>query len=649
MMTWQEEGQRSMINSLKTIGFFGCSLTSRYRQGLCQCFNRAAKKRGMNIVYFNSLGRIGEKYTQFGECELDIIDHIDLDVFDGIVYDGEGYNVESMAEKVINKLRSAKCPVVSISGHVDGFYNIDFEDAAGMRKLVEHFTDVHKHTRIGFMSGFLTHPDAQLRLEVFRSVMREKGLPEDGAGVFEGDFWFHKGEEAADFFLSRPERPQSIVCANDYMAIALASALKLRGIKVPDDIAVSGFDGTTEGKQFIPHLTTATREREDIAEKAMSLLVSLGKELTDETDLLVTPRMILNQSCGCMTVDYETEARNLDDVYNDVRLFGYCLNDAEAAMLKLNTVEKLDELEDAFRKCATNFGDYSAFFLFLQTDEEGRLSCSSEFGKPTGNFRPVIWIDEKNEYVKPVSDEKSKCIIPYTTNSDTSHFYYIMSIYCAEKMFGYALIEMKDDDIFSDFYNIFLLNLSVTLERLWKNDNINRLYRQQKALYEKQMELSVHDELTGILNRRGFNEFSQNAIKSLSGKNTVCTMVVDMDGLKHINDIYGHNEGDFAIRTAAHIITECCVSGEIAGRAGGDEFYIYASDYSQEKLNRFERELVRLCEEYNESNGKPYRIELSCGAYLCETDSSGSIEDYLKISDARMYEQKMSKPDRKKR
>ena len=195
-----------MINSLKTIAFFGCSLTSRYREGLCKCFNIAAKKREMNIVYFNSLGRIGEKNTEFGECELDIIDHVDLDEFDGIIFDGEGYNENIMAEKVINKLRGAKCPVISISGHVDGFYNIDFEDASGMRRLVEHFTDVHRHTRIGFMSGFLTHPDAQLRLKVFRSVMREKGLPEDGAGVFEGDFWFHKGEEAADFFLSRPER-----------------------------------------------------------------------------------------------------------------------------------------------------------------------------------------------------------------------------------------------------------------------------------------------------------------------------------------------------------------------------------------------------------------------------------------------------------
>ncbi|MBP5579589.1 MAG: GGDEF domain-containing protein [Ruminococcus sp.] len=638
-----------MINSLKTIAFFGCSLTSRFRQGLCQCFNRAAKKRGMNIVYFNSLGRIGEKNTEFGECELDILDYIDLDEFDGIIFDGEGYNEESMAEKVINKLRGAKCPVVSISGHVDGFCNIDFEDASGMRRLVEHFTDVHKHTRIGFMSGFLTHPDAQLRLEVFRSVMKEKGLPEDGAGVFEGDFWFHKGEEAADFFLSRPERPESIVCTNDYMAIALISAFKLRGIKVPDDIAVSGYDGTIEGKQFIPHLTSATREREDIAEKAVSLLASLDKGDEADSDLFVSPRTIFEQSCGCKTVDYETEANNLDDIYQDVRIFGYCLNDAEAAMLKLNKVEELSELDDAFRKCATNFGDYSAFSLFLQTDEEGRLSCSSDFDKPAASFRPVIWIDEKNEYVKPETPVKGSCIVPYRTASDTSHFYYIMSTYCAEKMFGYALIEMNGDDIFSDFYNIFLLNLSVTLERLWKNDNINKLYEAQKALYEKQIELSIHDELTGIFNRRGFNEFSQAAISSLSGKSMVCTMVIDMDGLKHINDVYGHNEGDFAIRTTADIITECCRSGEIAGRAGGDEFYIYASDYSQEKLDSFNRELVRLCDEYNKKHDKPYRIEVSYGSYLCETDKNGSIEDFLKISDSRMYEQKMSKPERKKR
>lgn len=637
-----------MINSLKSIAFFGCSLTSRYREGLCRCFNSVAKKLGVNIVYFNSIGKIGEKSTEFGEHELDIIEYIDLGQFDGIIYDGEGYNVDIMTEKIIEKLKSAKCPVVSISSHVDGFYNIDFDDAAGLRKLTEHFIDIHGFTKIGFMSGFLTHPDAQLRLKEFRGVMREKGLPEDGVGVFEGDFWFHKGEEAADFFLSRPERPEAIVCANDYMAISLISAFKHRGIKVPEDIAVSGFDGSTEGKQFIPHITTATREREDIANKAMKLLVSLINNQFSNDEYTVSPRTIFTQSCGCERFEPNTELRNLDDIYKDVRLFDYCLNDAEAAMLKLNKVEELNLLEKTFKECATNFGEYTAFFLFMQTDSSGSLSCESGFDSPADNFKPVIWIDKKNEYIQHEWLTELSDLIP-EVRTDVPHFFYIMSVHCAERMFGYALIEMKEDDIFNDFYNIFLLNLSVTIERLWNNDEIKKLYEKQKSLYEKQKLLSISDELTGMYNRRGFDDLSKKAISELKGRSVVCTMVIDMDGLKHINDVYGHSEGDSAIRAAADIITECCKSGEIAGRAGGDEFYVYASNYSKEKLETFNASLVRLCSEYNESSGKPYRVELSYGSFLTETDKNGQIENFLRISDSRMYKQKMMKPSRKKR
>ena len=636
-----------MINSLKNIAFFGCSLTSRYRQGLCGSYNRIAKKLGVNIVYFNFLGQIGQKSSEYGVREFDLIEYIDLEQFDGIIYDGEGYNVEGIAARVIEKLREAKCPVVSISSHVEGFCNIDFDDTAGMRRMVEHFTDVHKHTRIGFMSGPFSHPDAQLRLKEFRDVMKEKGLPEDGAGVFEGDFWFHKGEEAADFFLSRPERPESVICANDYMAIALMSAFKLRGINIPGDIAVSGFDGSEEGRSYIPHITTVTREREDIAEKALKYLTEYSSGNGNDNQS-VSPRNIFTQSCGCESLDHNTELQNINNIFNDVRLFGYCLNDAEAALLRLNKLEKLEELTSAFIDCATNFGDYSAFFLYMQTDSSGRLSCTSECKEPTGNFKPVIWIDTKNEYVRNDKLVDASSLIP-EVNSDVPHFYYIMSVHCAEKMFGYALIEMKDDDIFNDFYNIFLLNLAVTIERLWTNDKIRKLYDKQKALYEKQKQLSISDVLTGMLNRRGFDEQSRKAISELKGKSVVCTMVIDMDGLKHINDVYGHSEGDSAIKAAAGIIMECCTSGEIAGRAGGDEFYIYASDYSKEKLNRFNEGLVRLCGEYNSKSGKPYRIELSYGSCLAETDSDGQIESFLRISDTRMYKHKMSKPDRKKR
>ena len=95
-------------------------------------------------------------------------------------------------------------------------------------------------------------------------------------------------------------------------------------------------------------------------------------------------------------------------------------------------------------------------------------------------------------------------------------------------------------------------------------------------------------------------------------------MVIDMDGLKHINDDYGHYEGDRAIKSAAEIINQCCDSGEIAGRAGGDEFYIFAPRYSQKQLDRFIERLKSALERHNRHSNKPYNIELSYGAFLVE-------------------------------
>ncbi|MGB4093637.1 MAG: substrate-binding domain-containing protein, partial [Ruminococcus flavefaciens] len=220
-----------MINSLKTIAVFGCQLTSRYRQGLCAALNEAAEMYGVNLVYFNALGNIGEKYAQYGKYEFDIIKYIDLKPYDGIIFDGEGYNVEGLAERIIEKLRGAERPVVSITSKVEGFYNIEYDDAFGIRALTEHFIKDHHFTKIGFMAGYLTHEDAKIRLNEFRTVMKENGLPEDGAGLFEGDFWFFKGEQAADYFLSLEERPEAIICSNDYMAISLITAMKKRGVR----------------------------------------------------------------------------------------------------------------------------------------------------------------------------------------------------------------------------------------------------------------------------------------------------------------------------------------------------------------------------------------------------------------------------------
>ena len=629
-----------MINSLKTIAVFGCQLTSRYRQGLCAALNEAAEMYGVNLVYFNALGNIGEKYAQYGKYEFDIIKYIDLKPYDGIIFDGEGYNVEGLAERIIEKLRGAECPVVSITSKVEGFYNIEYDDAFGIRALTEHFIKDHHFTKIGFMAGYLTHEDAKIRLNEFRTVMKENGLPEDGAGLFEGDFWFFKGEQAADYFLSLEERPEAIICSNDYMAISLITAMKKRGVRVPEDIAVSGYDGTVEGQDFLPHLSSVTRERAIIADKAIRLIMDISEGRNTGHDLFVRPKLILAQSCGCEKLDYVDEAEKVNQLYAMNRDMNGYLTDMESCMLRLNKVTDVDMLDDILNNYFDNFGEFSSFFLMSHTDKCGRYSHDSDYVSPVGRFSPIIWIDKEGKYQRNSDVFGGSRLVP-EVSSEKPHFYYIMSTHCAERMFGYALIEMKGKDIFSEFYNAWILNISLTLETLLKNDRINKLIGSLENL-------SIRDGLTGMLNRRGFDELSRESISSMDERHTVCTMVIDMDGLKRINDEFGHHEGDRAIRTAAELITKCCDSGEIAGRAGGDEFYIFAPEYSEKKLKRFTERLEELARKYNCNSNKPYKIELSYGTYLTDGDSSDSLEEFLRISDLRMYDMKLAKPGRRK-
>ena len=627
-----------MINSLKTVAFFGCRLTSRYRKSLVEAFNDAAEEAGINLVYFYSIGEIGDANLRYAQNELQLIDFIDLDQFDGIIFDGEGYRSTGILESIIKILRKASCPVVSISSCVEGFINLKFEDATGMRLMLEHFLDVHKFTKIGFMSGIPNHPDAEIRLKEFRTVMSSRGLPENGVGIFDGDFWFEKGDEAADYFLSLPERPEAVVCANDYMAISLISALKKRGVEVPGDIAVSGYDGSVDGQEFFPKITTATRERKDIAKRSLSLILDIIEGKDHEHNLHVFPRAVIEQSCGCGMLEYKPQLE-LSKMFSENRSISYHIRLSESALLRLSFAETVDDIGKVFATHASNFGEFNCFYLSLYSDKNGKLSFDSAFSEKSDKLVPVIKIDKNDTFSIPENGLNRSCIIPDCTENKPQ-FFYVMSVHSTSRLFGCSIVSMNGHEIYNEFYTLWIMNMAMMLGNMLKTSRIDKLIGSLK-------ELSTKDDLTGMFNRRGFDVLSHEIIDSLTKETTICTIVIDMDGLKTINDEHGHHEGDIAIKAAGDIISECSDSGEISARTGGDEFYVFAADYSPEKLLRFIERLEKYVRVYNLTCGKPYELSLSYGTYLTKADSNANLEECLKISDTRMYKQKLSKPNRR--
>ncbi len=167
---------------------------------------------------------------------------------------------------------------------------------------------------------------------------------------------------------------------------------------------------------------------------------------------------------------------------------------------------------------------------------------------------------------------------------------------------------------------------------------------ERKRLLEELRALSLVDELTGIYNRRGFFCMARQHLKIARRMNMgMFCIFVDLDGLKKINDTYGHQEGDRALAETACMLKETFRESDIIGRFGGDEFTVLVLDDGEHHADAIVDRLQEKVKLNNAHGGRPYEISLSLGITLHTAHSHETVEELLKRSDALMYEHKRTK------
>lgn len=170
-----------------------------------------------------------------------------------------------------------------------------------------------------------------------------------------------------------------------------------------------------------------------------------------------------------------------------------------------------------------------------------------------------------------------------------------------------------------------------------------RNIRYRQYLMKRLDEMYQIDTLTGLCNRRGFeNEYNQ----MLNGKpqeQPLTVMLVDLDGLKYINDNFGHKEGDFAIAKVAQVMMEVCPKGSLFTRFGGDEMLaVCPGKWDAEKLKT---DFYEYLAAFNAGGEKEYAVLASMGVYHTTSEDDLSFEGIVEQADILMY---MEKAKRKK-
>lgn len=156
--------------------------------------------------------------------------------------------------------------------------------------------------------------------------------------------------------------------------------------------------------------------------------------------------------------------------------------------------------------------------------------------------------------------------------------------------------------------------------------------------------LSIIDDLTGFYNRRGFMILAEQQMKLASrAKKGLLLFMGDLDGLKQINDVHGHPQGDLAIKKTAEILRQSFRKSDILARLGGDEFAVIAIEAGDDEAEIMRSRLEANLQEFNRREQLPYPLSLSIGYAHFDTQNAVFVEQLIAQADQKLYAAKKLK------
>lgn len=208
-----------------------------------------------------------------------------------------------LRDPLIARCRKAGGPFILVNNAAPepDVSSVDCDNVAGARSAVRHLLSLG-HRRIALIAGPADSSNACDRRAGYEAALRDAGIPVDPRLIAPGDFVEAGGRAAMEALLALPDPPTAVFAANDVMALGALAALRAAGRRVPDDVAVVGFDDIPIARYVEPRLTTVRQPIYDVGRRAAERVLDQAGAAPDaapasEREVLGT-ELVIRESCG---------------------------------------------------------------------------------------------------------------------------------------------------------------------------------------------------------------------------------------------------------------------------------------------------------------------------------------------------------------
>lgn len=544
-------------------------------------------------------------------------------------------------------------PVMLIASKHEKYSSINYDNVTGLGMGIRYLIEERNCNHIGMLTGPAYIDDARERLEVYKSVLAEKGLPIEDRKIVYGEYNEKCRADVEKLLVNNPDL-DAIVCANDAMAQAVYQVLDKYHFAIGKDICVLGFDDIEDSAYMEPPLATVRADASVLGYRAMvechGMLEEHGKQNLPVKQFVVETAFVKRESASGVKARKKSLAEDEKMEYikrlNMMIDMNHRMNIVNRDMLMF--VNSSDQNYARFLE-ALSIDAVSSCYLFT-------MNKPLEYHRNQPMRLPnAMYLRAYKKGTEVVELPRAKQRIPIHELFDSVYAsedrksYVMIDMYSRELQYGILVCDMP----YQYFHYLELLcyqiSIAMKIKELFsvqeklledKEDMLQKLERENLLLDD----ISNKDELTGILNRRGFIAKVGKMMQKPEnqGKNAVMVFM-DLNYLKLINDKYTHAEGNFAIRSCAAALEASVGQSGVTGRIGGDEFVGCALVEEAGDGVQISAQVKQILSDLNVDSGKPYEVMASVGVCEFSIEKDADIKALMEEADEDLYEDKSKK------
>ena len=585
---------------------------------------------------FNDFGVLDRQNK--GREDMVIFSVPEISSFDAVILEGDRGWPSPVRLRIINEAKEHKIPVISINNPRRGCVYVGTDNYSSMKDMTEHVLRVHGCREIAFLRGRKHSGEADERERGFDDACREFRIPYEHIRKYDSDWFLSNGRRIARKILTETPLPDAVICSNDDTAVGAAEVFLKAGLRIPDDIIITGFDNTDIAEYFEPRITSVERDYRTIAETGIQVAVEILEGKRDERPVYCPHELLFTESCGCGD-------KNTDQTATRKRLLQMSQYLRQLYRLEYELLPVLNEAKDlveimpvleenlAMLQSRNVFIVLNSSFLWNYNENlpEGRaysdrMVLMTATGEAARRFSP-----EPDSHIYGIFDRKE--LLPGGLLQDSGMLIFY-PLQCSRSVIGYLVM-----DRMSPVSEFNMLDIILTLLA----NNIDMV--QEKSVMagrnEVLQELYRHDSLTGLYNRFGMENTGAEYCRKLTAEGKKYYFYfIDMDGLKKINDKHGHDAGDWALRLMADSLRNVCgENGDFCMRYGGDEFLAIGTVSVGSMRKKLEKELKKQVK----ISGCTLDLSFSLGGFAAEKGTEENLRDAIKRADKEMYVVKQKK------